>query len=136
MATNQTIINEALGKIGVVEAGDSANPTDSATGLRVLNKMMAEWGQRSLDMNWFPQDTLGDTIPIPDWSEEGVTSNLAMRAATDFRVPVSNELLTEATNGRRTIGNTLINQKLDNTDMSHLPYGEGRNERYNIETGE
>ena len=133
--TNQELIDAALGKIGVVEAGDNANATDSATALNVLNRLMHEWGERSMDLNWFTQDTLGDTAPLPSWAEEGVISNLAMRAASDFRVPVSSELITEATDGRRTIGNTLINQELDNANMSHLPYGEGRlRSDYNIET--
>jgi hypothetical protein len=134
MATNQSLIDLALGKIGVVEGGDSADATDSATALGVLNRMMAEWRERSMDMNWFTQDTLGDTAPLPEWAEEGIISNLAVRSASDFRVIVSNELASEALLGRRTIGNTLINQELDNADMSHMPYGEGRLSRYNIET--
>lgn len=136
MSTNQQIIDSALGKIGVIEAGDSANATDSATTLSVLNKMLAEWAVRSMDLNWFIQDTLADECPIPWWAEEGVTSNLAVRAAADFRSPVTSELLTEAIDGKRTIANTCINQTLDNADMSHLPYGEGRlNSDFDIEAG-
>lgn len=135
MATNQAIIDSALGKMGVIEAGETANATDSATALAVLNAMMNEWRNRSMDFNWFNQDTLTDSIPIPDWAEEGVKSNLAVRAATDFRTPVTQELITEATNGRRTIGNTLISQELDNADMTHLPYGDGRTSEYDIENG-
>jgi hypothetical protein len=133
--TNQQLIDLALSKIGVVEAGDSANATDSTTALGVLNRMLAEWRERSLDLNWFTQDTLGDTAPLPEWAEEGVISNFAVRAASDFRVPVSGELIAEAQDGKRTIGNTLINQTLDNTDMSHLPYGEGRQQGFDIDTG-
>ena len=134
MATNQAIIDNALGKLGVIEAGDSANATDSAEALSILNKLMAEWAVRSMDLNWFIQDTLTDECPIPWWAEEGVTSNLAVRAAADFRSPVTSELLTEAVDGRRTIGNTCINQTLDNANMTHLPYGEGRLSQYDIET--
>ena len=132
--TNQELINLALGKIGVIEAGESANATDSSTALGVLNRMMAEWRERSMDFNWFTQDTLGDTVPIPKWAEEGVIANMAKRAATDFRVPLTAELIDEADKGRRTIGNTLITQSLDNTDMSHLPQGTGRYSLYDIET--
>ena len=135
MATNQAIIDFALGKIGVIEAGETANATDSATTLTVLNTMMAEWRERSMDLNWFTQDTLTDTAPIPEWAEEGVKSNLAVRAATDFRANVTPALLTEAMTGRRTIGNTLISQELDNADMSHLPWGDGRTSQYDIENG-
>lgn len=129
MTTNQNVIDLALAKIDVIEAGESANSTDSATALGLLNRMMAEWGQRDMDFNWFKQDTLGDTIPVPDWAEEGVISNLAVRAAVDFSAIVTPFLATEAMEGRRTIGNTLINLNLEQADMSHLPQGRdsGRN---------
>jgi len=134
MATNQNLIDLALGKLGVIEAGESANSTDSATCLGVLNRMMAEWRERDMDMNWFTQDTLGDTAPLPEWAEEAIASNLAVRAASDFRSNVTQAVITEALAGRRTVGNTLINQDLDNADMSHLPYGDGRLSRYDINT--
>ena len=131
--TNQELINLALGKISIVEAGDSANATDSTTTLGVLNRMMSEWGERDMDFNWFTQDTLGDTVPIPKWAEEGIIANVAVRAASDFTVPVKPELLREADFGKRTIGNTLITQTLDNTDMTHMPLGSGRFNNYDIE---
>jgi len=131
--TNQEIIDAALAKLGVLEKGASADATDSATALGVLNRMMHEWRERSMDFNWFTQDTLSDNAPIPVWAEEGVISNLAVRAATDFRAMVTQALFDEAVTGRRTIGNTLINQELDNTDMTHLPWGDGRLSRYDIE---
>ena len=134
MATNQQIIDSALSKLGVIEAGETANATDSATTLGVLNAMLHEWKYRDMDFNWFTQDTLSDTAPIPEWALEGVRSNLAVRAASDFRAQVPPALLSEATEGRRTIGNTLINLNLDNVDMSHLPLGSGRFSRYNIDT--
>lgn len=132
--TNQELIDLALGKIGVVEAGDSANATDSSTALGILNRMMAEWRERSMDFNWFAQDTLGDTVPLPDWAIGGVAANFAVKAASDFRVIVGNELAKEAHDGERTIGNTLISLGLDNADMSHLPQGEGKYNQYDITT--
>jgi hypothetical protein len=134
MATNQEIIDLALAKIDVIEAGETANATDSATALGVLNRMMAEWRERSMDLNWFTQDTLGDDAPVPEWAEEAVIANLAVRAASDFTAMVTPGVMGEAMTGRRTIGNTLISQTLDNADMSHMPYGSGRQSRYNIET--
>ena len=131
--TNQELINLALAKIGVIEAGDSANATDSSTALGILNRMMAEWRERDMDFNWFTQDTLGDTVPIPKWAEEGVIANVAKRGTTDFRVPLTVELIDEADIGKRTIGNTLMTQDLDNTDMTHLPLGSGRFNNYDIE---
>ena len=134
MATNQEIIDLALQKLGVVEKGDSADSTDSNTALGVLNRMMLEWRERDMDFNWFRQDTLTDTVPIPDWSEEGVIANLALRAATDFRTPIPPDLILEAAAGKQTIANRLINDRLTNTDMTHLPTGEGQRSLYDIDT--
>lgn len=134
MSTNQATIDVALGKIGVIEAGESANATDSATTLGILNRMMEQWSQRSMDFNWFTQDTLTDTLPVPKWAEGAIIANLAVNAASDFRVTVTAEVGKEATEGIRTIGNTLINGNLENMDMSHLPQGSGRYSRYDIET--
>ena len=130
--TNQELINLALGKIRVVEGGVTANATDSATTLGALNRMMAEWRERSMDFNWFAQDTLGDTVPLPDYAEEGVAANLAIRVASDFSAVVTQQTYDEARDGLRTIGNTLISQGLDNADMSHLPQGEGKYNQYDI----
>ena len=47
MSTNQAVIDQALGELGIVEAGDSANATDSATALNQLNNMMDQWAESS-----------------------------------------------------------------------------------------
>jgi len=124
MATNQDIIDQALGELGVVESGDSASATDSADALSVLNQMMAQWAVSNKDLNWFVQDTLTDTIPIPDWAEEGIVSNLAVKCAATFRVPLTGEVQLKADQGERLIVRTLINLDLKGANMNHLPRGE------------
>jgi len=133
-STNQEVIDAALGKLGIVEAGTAANATDSATALYVLNTMMDTLKYRSMDLNWFRQDDLAATIPLEGWAERPIVCMLAVACATDFRVPVSNDLAREADAGRRLLAGTLINYNLDNTDMSHLPLGQGRSGRYDINT--
>ncbi len=133
MSTNQKIIDRALGELGIVEAGDSANATDSATALDTLNNMMAEKEQQDMEFNWFPQDDLTADIPLPRWAESGVTSMLGMYCAAEFRVPLTNELAMKADKGETAILNVLINMKLEGADMSHLAQGE--NMRWNINNG-
>lgn len=135
MATNQQIIDRALRRGGVIEDGDSANASESADALVILNSMMLEWKQSDKDFNWFTQDTLGAVCPIPDWAEKGIVANLTAACATDFRYPVTQDIAIEASKGSNVIARTLINLSLDNADMSHLPGGSGRRWRYNIETG-
>jgi len=134
MATNQQIIDRAAFELGYIESGASVGSTDSADALVALNSMMAEWRNRSMDFNWFTQDTLSDTIPVPLWAESGIASNLGVVLGAVFTIQPTFALVDKAKTGRRTIGNTLITQGLDNADMSHLPMGEGRQSRYSIET--
>ena len=134
MATNQESIDRALYKLGYIEYGAAADATDAADALIVMNDLMHELGQRDMDFNWFTQDTLADTFPVPKWANNGVIAMLAVRLGSEFNVKVSQELMLEATTGERTIANTLINQGLDNTDMTHLPMGQGSESRYDINT--
>lgn len=123
MSTNQQYIDRALTAIKVLEKGQSADATDSATALAVFNQMMHSWGVSDKDFNWFTQDTLGDTAPIPDWAEEGVISNLAVRLAEPFETPISAVVVAKAELGSNTIARTLINLKLKKIDLRHLPQG-------------
>ena len=129
--TNQQVIDKALGELEIVEAGASANATDSADAMTVMNQMFAAWGVSDMDFNFFAQDTLGDTCPIPEWSEEGVISNLAVKLSVPFNAVVSQMLYDKALEGRNLIGRTFINLNLEGLDMTHL--GSWRN-RYNIST--
>jgi len=127
--TNQQIIDRALVALGVIEAGESANSTDSASSLADLNSMMAEWRESGRDLNWFSQDTLSDTCPIPDWAEIGVIHGLAVSLAAVFKAPITQGLAVKATNGVNGITRTLFNLNLEQADMSHMPQGRdsGRN---------
>jgi hypothetical protein len=125
MATNQEIIDKALQEIFVLVSGASASADESSDMLDMLNGMMAEWAVQDKDLNFPPQDTLGDTCPIPDWAEIGVITNLALEAAPSFDGQITPALVQKADRSRNTIETTLINLKLEGADMSHLPVGTG-----------
>ena len=129
MTTNQEVIDRAAMELGMIEDSASLGDTDSADALAVLNEMMFEWRVSDKDFNWFSQDTLGDTIPIPDWALPGVISNLAVACGPVFRAPIPADLSTKARKGENLITRTLMNLNLDPADMSNLPQGRysGRN---------
>ncbi len=129
MSTNQEVIDRAAMELGMIEGSASLGSTDSADALAVLNEMMFTWRVSDKDFNWFSQDTLGDTIPIPSWALPGVISNLAVECGPVFRAPIPQDLLQKAEKGRNLIARTLMNLNLDPADMSHLPRGRdsGRN---------
>ncbi len=125
MTTIQKTIDRAFGELGIVEGGDSVGSTDSAEAMSLLNQMMSQWKYSSKDFNWFPQDTLSETLPIPEWAEAAVVSNLAVFCGPDFRTPITQDLATKADKGDKMITRTLMNQNLSPADMTHLPQGTG-----------
>ena len=135
MSTNQEIIDQALGELGIVEAGDSANATDSATVLNTFNNMMAQWAKNSRDLDFFPQDDLTAEAPLERWTLAGVVSNLAIECAPEFRSPVTADLVAKADRGVTTITNRLINTSLEPSDMTHMNLG-SRYRGWDIETGQ
>lgn len=133
MPTNNEIIQDALTDIAIVSAGVTATATQLSDGLTRLNRMMAEWAENDVNLGFFPQSAGTDTIPIPIWAERAVETNLAMNLATFHRVPVTQELATEALTSYTKLANRCISEKIEPLDMDHLPGG-GRTYRYNIES--
>ena len=129
MSTNQQIIDRAAFELGYIEAGESVGSTDAADAMVDLNNMMAEWRVSNRDFNFFAQDDLTAVCPIPDWSERGVISNLAVSLGALFTVPVKAETVKKASDGINAITRTLINLNMKQADMTHMPQGRdsGRN---------
>jgi len=133
MTTNRVIYQDAMEKIGVLEEGGTASSAQDTTGLNELNRMMNEWRIRDIDLNWFTQDTAADTAPLPNWAESGVIANLAVRLASEYRVPVTPALADAANTGLQAIKTVLMNVELEEgQDMSHMNQGLGIRSRYDI----
>ena len=120
--TNQQVIDKALTKGGVLEEGASASTTNTADALSVLNQMMTMWRETDKDLNWFPQTDATEVCPIPDFAELAVVSQLAVQCSTVLRYPVTQSMYDEAVESVNGMTMVLMNLKLDNTDMTHLPW--------------
>lgn len=121
--TNQQAIDRALQAIQFLASSDSANSTDSADAMVALNAMMAEWEFSSRDIGWFPQDDLTETTPVPRWAEKAVIFNLAVELGDVFTVQVPPTVFIAAEKGLNMVTRTVINETLENADMTHLPLG-------------
>jgi hypothetical protein len=128
--TNNELIKKALQELGIVAFNGTATASQAQDCLDGLNSMMAEWEQDDLNFNWFPQDTLSATCPIPRWAESGIISNLALYVSASFRSPLTESLVGKAQKGLSTITRKVMTQKMAPADMSYLTTGT----RYNIET--
>ena len=117
--TVQEFINQSLYNLGYLEKGESADA------LRVLNQMMAEWEYSGKDLNWFSQDDLTATMPIPVWAERASVTGLALDLAGEFDVVPTQSLYMKHDEARQTLTNRLMNTALNPSDMSHLPRGSG-----------
>jgi len=131
--TNQELLDKAALEVEIIESGNSLVTPDVEDALDVMNQMFSAWTVSDMDMQIPPQDTLGDTIPIPIWATEGIISNLAVKFGVVFNALVTNDLARKAENGLNLIARTLINNKLEGADMTHMPLGTGRY-RHNILT--
>ena len=133
MSTIQQTVDKAGYELGYIEYGAALDATDAADAMNVLNEMMAEWEEQDMNFNWFVQDALGDTLPIPNWAERCVILNLAMALSSRFNVAPSQALFTNADKSLTAVSTRLINEKLRKANMNHLPYGRGGS-RYDIDT--
>ena len=125
MTTNLTIIDDALREINVISEIDSASAEQGKFCLRRLNQMMEVWRENGADIGYFAQDTTTDTIPIPDWTELGVTAALAIVIAPTYSATVSAELLLTARIAANMITRKSLAERQQGANMSHLPAGSG-----------
>jgi len=137
MTTNLVIIDDALRDINVISEIETASAEQGAYALRKLNQLMEVWKEQDVNFGWFAQTATTDTIPVPDWAELGVTSALAITIASKYGATVSQETIIVAQSAIGMIKRKSISEKLDNTDMGHLPIGSGHyyGYRQNILTG-
>lgn len=64
--TIQQIINEAYTKLGIVADGRAPSPTQSATGLTILNDNLLTQQRDGWQLGWFTQTNLAATAPLRD----------------------------------------------------------------------
>jgi hypothetical protein len=126
MATNLTLIEDALRDINVLSEVDSASAEQGSYALRKLNQLMEVWKENDIDFGWFAQTQTTATAPVPDWAEAGVTVALSIACAPKYGATVSRELAVIADVTIGMIKRKCISEKLENADMSHMPLGSGR----------
>jgi len=126
MATNLGIIEDALRELNVISEIDSASAEQGAHSLRALNRMLEAWTENGIDLGYFKQSSTADTIPIPEWAEDGVIAKLAVRIAPLYGATVSPELAVAATDSYRMIMRKSIVDKGQVSDMRYQPAGEGK----------
>lgn len=131
MTTNVQIISDALRDINVISEIDSPSAEQGSHALRQLNHMMDLWRLDDCDLGYFKQTSTTATCPIPEWSEGGVKSGLALFLATTYGASLSPEFVVKAEELINAVKRRCLIEKLEGADMSHLPIGDGKRRRGN-----
>lgn len=136
MITNIKVITDALRCLNVIREGQAPNANQSANVLRMLNQMLFAWEADGTVLGYFEQSNPGDTCPIPQWAEQGVTYMLAIAIAGDYGADPLPSVIKRADDGYQTILRTVMNLALEGADMRHLPVGSGKyGDDFDIESG-
>jgi len=136
MATNLSIITDALQDIGVIPETGTASAEQGAHGIRKLNQMMASWRDTdNIDLGYFPQESLVAAIPIPDWAELAVVSSLGVVLAPKYAATITDAHIAVAGAFYSSMLRRVQLLQMQPSNLSHLPLGSGSyGYGYNINT--
>lgn len=122
--TNTAFIREALGLIGVLGEVQAASAEQIQHGMRVNNRLFASWMADGIDVQYFDQDTPGDTIPIPDSALDAALYFSSFKLAPYYGKQVSPEMIAEGDRLYSSlVRRTVIDEVAPATNT--LPRGEG-----------
>lgn len=124
METAESVINDALEEILVNASEQPVEAVEFQTGLRYLNRMMAEWDVRGLPLGYTKVTTPSDPITVPDGAINGIIFNLALRLAHKFDMPIAGDLAGKAQSGLTAIRRIAQTVRPTNPP-STLPIGSG-----------
>lgn len=121
--TNRQIISDALGMLGVLAETEVASAEQAQHGLRVLNSLMAEWGELGILPQYYAQTALSDVCPIPDSEEQTVAAALALRLSAFYKGADIALVAAIASRGYNRLLRTAIQDGMQESSMAHLPQG-------------
>lgn len=133
--TNEVLIRDALGLLGVLTETQNASAEQATHGLRVLNELLAEWEQSGIDLQWFEQDTLAEECPLPPNSVSAVKYNLAIALAPYYTREIPSTIGVRAEQYYQTVLRDAVRARLVPADVSSLPMGSGSRGDYDVESG-
>lgn len=129
MATKRELVEGAYEELGLAEYVFDLSDEELDTGLRRLDRMMTKWDARGIRLGYntppsADDSSLNDDAGIPDWAEEAVQTNLALRLAPTLGKVVSNDTKIAARDGYRTL--LMGDYQIPQMQMPrHMPIGSG-----------
>lgn len=120
------VIGDALRELIVAAPESDIEADEAQTGIRYLNRMMAEWAVRGYNLGYTEVEDLGDPVTVPNGVSEAIVSNLAIRMAAQYGVSIdpANALIARAEAGLNAVRHLTIS--VDTAEYpSILPMGSG-----------
>jgi hypothetical protein len=135
--TAESVITSALQEIGVQAVEAPIEASEAQDAITYLNRMMAGFSVRGINLGYTKIDNLGDTVTISDGAYEGVVKNLAIALQPQFGSPgdpINQLLVIQARQGMDTL--RAIATTIDPSRFAgSLPIGSG-NEGEDIQTAD
>lgn len=93
MSTALDIINDALDDLTIKSSEVSLTDSEVSSAIRKMNRMLTNWAQGGLNLGFTKIENSSDTLTTPDWADELITAQLAIRLASSFGMQVSPEIV-------------------------------------------
>lgn len=132
--TNAELITGALRLLGVLNEVQTASAEQGASGLLVLNQIMADWEADGVDIQYFEQSDLTANTPVPAHARAAVRYFLAFALAPEYGRSVSQEMLSAGNKFYSRLVRDAVNQAMRESSRSVSP-GEARSQFFDITTG-
>ena len=123
MSTNNDIIRDALGLIGVLSEVESLSAEQASHGLRTLNDMLYAWEVDGLAAEYYPQTDVNDEFPVDDVA--CVKYNLAIELAPYYERQPSMAVLAKATQYYQQKLRNHVRDTMSEQDVTHISLGTG-----------
>jgi hypothetical protein len=128
VATVAQVLKASLNLINVREAEAPIEPDEAQSYIFAMNNWMLDLDANGVSLGYTEVSGVGDPITIPTGALRGLIYGMAVESASDYDMPVSPAVATNASNGLKTMRK--LGQRQGRTHYpSTLPIGSG-NEGY------
>lgn len=121
MTTAAVIVRGALGLLRVVDAREAPEAEDFADGVRALNAMMAAWLVDGWDIGWTPVAQPDDVLTSPQWADDAITYNLAVKLRPFYGASLDADVMALAASGAATVS-AFIARQVEADDQPRVSY--------------
>lgn len=137
METAQSVVNDILQELLIQGAEQAVRSVDFQTGIRYMNRFMAEQDALGVKLGWTNVSNAADAITIPAGAINGLIYNVALALATSYDADVNALLFEKAKDSLMTM-EILGNPPPKSSYPSNMPIGSGNsydNDTYNFYSG-